>query len=287
MVRRGPDRRLLRSCRRGKRRRLVSAARWLGLDHRQGRRHFRPARRRDYRENQPGRPASCSIASPTNSACPSTSASTRAASVAQKNLLKALSPERLAMKELAGEPVQATLNRRTRQRPILRRHQGDHGKRLVRSKALRNRGCLQDLCGKFQEPAAPAGDSTTGAGSDHGGGLRRPRSLGSLHRLLISPPRGRQSEFPLEGPTERLLGFVADRIGQLGNRFLVLAQVQLRGLKSPEGQVSDRRHAHQPCEALHECAARHRDFLRERLCRPGRTDAAMYEGQGSPDPWIF
>jgi phosphoglucomutase len=31
------------------------------------------------------------------------------ASVAQKNLLKALSPERLAMKELAGEPVQATL----------------------------------------------------------------------------------------------------------------------------------------------------------------------------------
>jgi phosphoglucomutase len=31
------------------------------------------------------------------------------ATVAQKNLLKALSPERLAMKELAGEPVQATL----------------------------------------------------------------------------------------------------------------------------------------------------------------------------------
>jgi phosphoglucomutase len=31
------------------------------------------------------------------------------ATVAQKNVLKALSPERLAMKELAGEPVQATL----------------------------------------------------------------------------------------------------------------------------------------------------------------------------------
>jgi phosphoglucomutase len=32
------------------------------------------------------------------------------ATVAQKNVLKALSPERLAMKELAGEPVRATLN---------------------------------------------------------------------------------------------------------------------------------------------------------------------------------
>ena len=31
------------------------------------------------------------------------------ATVAQKNLLKALSPERLAIKELAGEPVRATL----------------------------------------------------------------------------------------------------------------------------------------------------------------------------------
>jgi phosphoglucomutase len=32
------------------------------------------------------------------------------ASVAQKNLLKSLSPDQLGMKELAGEPIRATLN---------------------------------------------------------------------------------------------------------------------------------------------------------------------------------
>ncbi len=47
MVRRRPDRRRVRLRRRGKRRRLVPAARRNGVDHRQGRPHPRPAGRRD------------------------------------------------------------------------------------------------------------------------------------------------------------------------------------------------------------------------------------------------
>src|SRR5216683_757131 len=52
MVRRWPDWRVVRIRRRGKRRCLIRPARWLGVDHRQGRHHSRPARRRDHRADQ-------------------------------------------------------------------------------------------------------------------------------------------------------------------------------------------------------------------------------------------
>jgi len=43
------------------------------------------------------------------------------ATVCEKNVLKALSPERLAMKELAGEPVSGHADRGSRQRSVVRR----------------------------------------------------------------------------------------------------------------------------------------------------------------------
>ena len=46
------------------------------------------------------------------------------ATPAQKDLLKKLSPEQIAMTELAGEPVRATLTHGARQRPGVRRRQG-------------------------------------------------------------------------------------------------------------------------------------------------------------------
>src|SRR4051794_34341472 len=55
--------------------------------------------------------------------------------------------------------------------------------------------------------------------------LMQPKPRASLHRLLISPPCRRQSEFALERLANRLLGLVADRMCRLGNGFLGLPQV--------------------------------------------------------------
>ena len=60
MVRRWPERRLVRIRRRGKRRRVVPAQGRLGLDHRQGRHHFGTVGRRDDGAHQIRSRASCS-----------------------------------------------------------------------------------------------------------------------------------------------------------------------------------------------------------------------------------
>ena len=60
MVRRWPQRRVVRLRRRGKRRRLVPAPRRVGVDHRQGRHHFGAAGRRDDRAHAAATRASCS-----------------------------------------------------------------------------------------------------------------------------------------------------------------------------------------------------------------------------------
>ena len=75
MVRRWPGRRRVRLRRRGKRRRLVPAARRLGVDHRQGRHHPGPAGRRDDRADRTRSEPVVRPADRTNSACRSTSGS--------------------------------------------------------------------------------------------------------------------------------------------------------------------------------------------------------------------
>ena len=126
MVRRRPDRRLVRICRRGKRRRLVPAARWIGVDHRQGRHHSGTARRRDDGANRPRPRPVCSIDLTRELGVPFYERIDAPATPAQKNLLKALSADKLGMTELAGEPVQRGRHGCARQRPAVRRHQGRH-----------------------------------------------------------------------------------------------------------------------------------------------------------------
>ena len=102
------------------------------------------------------------------------------ATSAQKNLLKALSPEKLAMAELAGEPVRAAFIGGARQRPAVRRHQGDVRQRMVRGAAVGHRGCLQDLCGELSQRKTPAADPGRGPARHHAcirGGLSCGRSL--------------------------------------------------------------------------------------------------------------
>jgi len=79
------------------------------------------------------------------------------ATAAQKNLLKALSPDKLAIKDPRRRFRPRRAHRRARQRPVLRRHQGRHRQWLVRGAALGHRGRLQDLCGKLpqRKPSAP------------------------------------------------------------------------------------------------------------------------------------
>ena len=77
MVRRRPDRRRVRICRRGKRRRLVPAARRIGVDHRQGRHHPGPVGRRDDGADQVRSEPVVRQIDAANSACPSTSGSMR------------------------------------------------------------------------------------------------------------------------------------------------------------------------------------------------------------------
>ena len=108
MVRRWADRRIVRLCRRGKRRRLVPQARRLGVDHRQGRHHPGTARRRDDGADRP-RSEPAVRAADGELGVPFYERIDAPATAQQKNLLKALTGEKLAMKELAGEPVRATL----------------------------------------------------------------------------------------------------------------------------------------------------------------------------------
>ena len=117
--------------------------------------------------------------------------------------------------------------------------------------------------------------------------IGRQRRLALLGRTLISPPRRRQTKFTFEGPAECFLGFVADRMRQLGNRLARLSQVQFGGLKSPPGEVSNRRHADKGCESFHECATRKRNLFCKCFRRPGCADFLMDQRQSVPDMRIF
>ena len=95
------------------------------------------------------------------------------ATAKQKNVLKALSPERLGHEGTRRRARQCDAHQGSRQRPIVRRDQGDDERRLVRRAAVRHRRRLQDLRGEFSERRALAADSTGSAGGYFGGIRRR------------------------------------------------------------------------------------------------------------------
>ena len=124
MVRRRPDRRRVRLCRRGERRRLVPAAGRIGVDHRQGRHHPGTFGRRDDRAHQiRSEPAVRSIDRRAGQTLLRADRRARDAGAEE-------SPEGADRRKARHEGTRRRAgardaHRRARQRPILRRHQGD------------------------------------------------------------------------------------------------------------------------------------------------------------------
>ena len=160
MVRRRPDRRLVRIRRRGKRRRVVPAARRHGVDHRQGRHHPGPARGGDHGAHQVAIPSQVFDELTRELGVPFYERIDAPATPAQKKLLKALSPDKLAMKELAGETVRATLTAAPGNGAPIGGIKVVSRQRLVRGAAFRHRGCLQDLCRELSRAKLTCGRSS-------------------------------------------------------------------------------------------------------------------------------
>src|SRR6476660_152676 len=114
-------------------------------------------------------------------------------------------------------------------------------------------------------------------------GLLATTCAASIFCLLISPPCRRQAVLSLERPAECLVRTVTHILGHLRNCLAGFSQVALGDLEPPDGQITDRWHADEGCEAIYECAARHRYFSREGVGRPRRADVVMNGGQGTAD----
>lgn len=71
----------------------------------------------------------------------------------------------------------------------------------------------------------------------------REASLGSIYSSLISQSSRRYPEFALECPAKSLFRIIANRMRELGDRLGRFSQIDLSGLKTPHGEISDRRHA--------------------------------------------
>src|SRR3974390_2578222 len=65
----------------------------------------------------------------------------------------------------------------------------------------------------------------------------------AIHLSLISPSSRRYPEFALECPAKCLFRVIANRVRELGDGFGRFSQTDLGGLKTPEGEISDWRHA--------------------------------------------
>src|SRR6266699_252019 len=78
---------------------------------------------------------------------------------------------------------------------------------------------------------------------------------GSASPLVLAPLCRRRAEFAPEGPVESDLGFVADRMGDLGDCAAPLAQLQLGGLQAPIDRVANRWHSHERSEPVDERCA--------------------------------
>ena len=88
----------------------------------------------------------------------------------QKSALKALGPDQLDMRQLAGEPVSRNSDPGAGQRSILRRHQGRVRGGMVCRAAVGHRRRLQDLRREFPRPE-PSEDHSAGCPARHRKGL--------------------------------------------------------------------------------------------------------------------
>ncbi len=84
------------------------------------------------------------------------------ATTAQKNQLKALTGEKLAMTELAGEPVQAVLTAAPGNGQPFGGIKVDCRERMVCRAPIGHRRRLQDLCGEFSQRSPPAANPAGG-----------------------------------------------------------------------------------------------------------------------------
>ncbi len=96
-----------------------------------------------------------------------------AATPAQKDVLKRLSPEQVQSTELAGEPISRPPDERARQRRAARRAQGRRRARLVRGAPVGHRGRLQGLRREPGRRAAARAHPRGGAGDRRRGARRR------------------------------------------------------------------------------------------------------------------
>ena len=98
----------------------------------------------------------------------------------QKALLAKLSPQQVTITELAGESDPDRPHQRAGQRRAPRRREGHRQERMVRGASVRDRGHLQDLCGKLPgsgssapHPGGSPDDRQRGAGGAVWDGQRR------------------------------------------------------------------------------------------------------------------
>jgi hypothetical protein len=71
----------------------------------------------------------------------------------------------------------------------------------------------------------------------------REASSRSIYSSLISQSSRRRPEFALECPAKSLFRIITNRMRKLGDRLSRFSQIDLSGLKTPHGEISDRRHA--------------------------------------------
>ena len=155
--------RRLRLRRRGERRGLVPAPRRHGVDHRQGRRHPRPARRRDHGQDRPRSEPAVWRSHRRARRAPLCAHRRRRHDAAEEHFeirhARAARPEGSRRRSGSRDAEQGA-----RQRPVVRRHQGRDRFRLVRGEAVGHRGRLQDLRREFPQHRAPEADSGRGPG---------------------------------------------------------------------------------------------------------------------------
>ena len=153
MVQRRPDRRIAGLRRRGKRRRLVPAARRVGVDDRQGRTDHGPARRRDHAREPATIRTSSTSRSPRDLGKSFYQRIDAPASreAEEARLAKPRSRSSSTRRNSAGEPIEAKLTRAPGNNAADRRDQGGRQERLVCRAPIGNRGRLQDLRGKLPQ----------------------------------------------------------------------------------------------------------------------------------------
>ncbi len=173
VVRARAARRLGRVRRRGVGRRVVPAARRVGVDHRQGRHPARPARLGDPRRHRPIAQRALRATSSQQHGEPAYARVDAPATREEKAKLAKLSPDDVTATELAGEPITAKLTAAPGNGAAIGGLKVTTESAWFAARPVGHRGRLQDLRRVLPRARAPG----PGAGRGPRGRLRRPRRL--------------------------------------------------------------------------------------------------------------